>query len=408
MSRLSNRFAPSNGDALADAHFDDSGAILTEPGEPQTGKPGKPAGIGPKTTRLSDVVRRPVRWLWPARVPSGKLTLFFGDPSLGKSFVTLDMAARVSTGAAWPDGSGRAPRGTTILLSAEDAADDTICPRLDAMRADTSKIISLDCIQSPGKRGTTLERSFTLADVRHLRQVIDEKPDTRLVVIDPISAYLADADSHKNSDIRGLLAPLAKLAEERDVAIILVNHMSKSGGARAMYRAMGSLAFVAAARAAWCFVPDPDLEGRALFLPAKNNLAKSPGGLAYCITDGGVVGWASGRVDMTADEALADVAGDVGRPADDRKAAETWLAGLLADGEEHPFADVAKAAASEGIGQKTLQRASVKLQVVKQRSGFGGAFIWRKLRPAPAHTGQAVHTDNLVQNVQYDEIGESA
>ncbi len=33
----------------------------------------------------------------------GKLVMLPGDPGLGKSFITLDMAARVSTGAPWPD-----------------------------------------------------------------------------------------------------------------------------------------------------------------------------------------------------------------------------------------------------------------------------------------------------------------
>jgi hypothetical protein len=342
------------------------------------------SGFGARWTRLDTVLRQSVGWFWPARIPLGKITLFFGDPGIGKSFVTLYLAAQASTGGRWPDGTGNAPRGTTIILNCEDANDDTNCPRLDAMGADTSKIISLDSIRTPGTAGKVIERPFALADVNHLADLIRKNPDTNLVIIDPVSGFLNGADGHKNSDIRGLLAPLAKLAEEFHVAVVLVNHMNKSGGKRAMYRAMDSLAFIAAARAAWVFLEDPEQpdSGRVLFLPAKSNLAKPKGGLAYTITESGAVRWETVRIDRKADDVLADAAGEgaVGRPANERAAAERWLAAYLADGEEHPAADVQKDATAAGFNQKTTYRASVKLGIVKQRSQFGGKMIWRTLR----------------------------
>jgi hypothetical protein len=48
---------------------------------------------------LGRLARRPVEWLWPLRVPLGKLTLLVGDPGCGKSLLALDMAARVTRGA---------------------------------------------------------------------------------------------------------------------------------------------------------------------------------------------------------------------------------------------------------------------------------------------------------------------
>src|SRR5579864_6226063 len=53
----------------------------------------------------SDIEPAPTEWLRPGRIPLGHLTLLAGDPDAGKSLVTLDMAARVSTASAWPDGS---------------------------------------------------------------------------------------------------------------------------------------------------------------------------------------------------------------------------------------------------------------------------------------------------------------
>ena len=56
----------------------------------------------------------------------GKLTVFSGDPGEGKSFVTDDIAARVSRGDVMPDGTPGPPRGSVIILACEDGIEDTI------------------------------------------------------------------------------------------------------------------------------------------------------------------------------------------------------------------------------------------------------------------------------------------
>src|SRR5437016_3608686 len=100
-------------------------------------------------TRLSRIEPAKVRWLWPRRITRGKLTLIIGDPDVGKSFVTLDIAARVSTGRKWPDGT-KGVLGNVILLSAEDAPNDTIFPRLQAMHGDAKHVFILKSIRTRG------------------------------------------------------------------------------------------------------------------------------------------------------------------------------------------------------------------------------------------------------------------
>ena len=73
-------------------------------------------------TCAADIERRDVEWLWPGRVPLGMITMFAGDPKLGKSFVTLDMAAALSRGLPLPMSSAANRTGSTILMSAEDDA----------------------------------------------------------------------------------------------------------------------------------------------------------------------------------------------------------------------------------------------------------------------------------------------
>ena len=356
--------------------------------------PSAPVGTAtdsaPVLVRMCDVKPEAVSWLWPGRIALGKLTLVAGDPDLGKSFVTLDMAARVSTGTPWPDRRDEPiPVGGVVLLSAEDDKADTIRPRLDAAGADVARVVLLEAVRTfDGSAGHEVERSFSLErDLEALDAAIRDTPGCRLCIIDPITAYLGKADSHKNADIRGLLAPLAKLGARHRVAVVGVTHLNKSAGANALYRAMGSLAFVAAARAVWLVVQDDKNPTRRMMLPAKNNLAARGTGLAYSlvpsvIPDVAVVAWEAEPVTVTANEAL-----NVDRPRDDkpteRDTATDWLRELLADGPL-PTTEIKSQASEAGFAWATLRRAKERLGVRPRKSGFDGGWTWELPKgPAP-------------------------
>jgi len=252
-----------------------------------------------------------LQWLWPARIPLGKVTLIFGDPSLGKSLVTLDIAARVSRGMPWPDAPGeRTTPGGVLILTAEDDMADTVRPRLDAAGADVTRIVALQAV----KRADGGRAYFNLADdLLALEDAIRRTPDARVVIFDPITAYCSGTDTHKCAEVRAALAPLSDLAARYGVAILAITQMNKATGGRALYRAMGSLAFVAAAQFGWLVVADDQNPKRRLFLAAKSNLSKEPSGLAYSVqamTLDGLgpvprVVWEDGPVSQTADAALA-------------------------------------------------------------------------------------------------------
>ena len=123
--------------------------------------------------------------------------------------------------------------------------------------------------------------------MKALDEAIELTPDCRLVIVDPITAYCGGVDSHKNAEVRGLLAPLSNLAERHEVAVVAVSHLNKSAGGSAIYRTMGSLAFTAAARAVWGVTKDKGDSQRRLMLPVKNNIAPDVMGLAYSIRDAG-------------------------------------------------------------------------------------------------------------------------
>jgi len=332
--------------------------------------PNKPQAI---LQRLAGVTREMLEWLWPGRIPLGKLTLLAGDPGLGKSFVTLDLAARVSRGEAWPDMPlFKQTPGGVVLLNCEDDLADTIAPRLDRAGADDSNIIAIEGVSLLGQR-----RHFSLeADLPRLDEVLIDNPGTRLVVIDPVAAYCGKIDSHKNSEVRGLLAPLAELASRHRVAIVSVTHLSKTGGTKAVYRAMGSLAFAAAARAVWAIVKDANDPQRRLFLPAKLNLARDPDGLAYRIDEGRVV-WEVDPVQLHADDAFAaevKAAGDTSQRGSERREASAWLRDQLANGPV-PSTQLIADAREHGISERTLRRAFKEMNG-RARKATEGQWQW--------------------------------
>ncbi len=325
---------------------------------------------------LADVQPVPINWLWPDKIARGKLTLLSGDPGLGKSLITVSLAAAVSNGARWPVGGGNAPQGSIIMLSDEDALADTIRPRLDAAGADCSRVHAIQMVQDIDELGEVVNRSFSLSkDVERLGQRIGELGDVVLVQIDPISAYLGGTDSHKNADVRALLSPLSDLAEKFDVAILLVTHLNKGNGA-AIYRSIGSIAFAAAARSSWVVTKDKEDGSRRLVLPAKNNLGKDDSGMAYRIetadNDAPFLMWEAEPVYIDINEALSDLPDDL---RTEREDAKEWLEAELSQG---PVAakDLQIGARQAGHSWSTVKRAKSELGVQPKKCGFKGGWVW--------------------------------
>lgn len=332
--------------------------------------------------RLVDVQPEPVRWLWPGRIPLGKLTILDGDPGLGKSLLTIDLAARVSTGRPMPDGTqsdyGR-PAGV-VLLTAEDDPADTIRPRLDAAGADCGRIVMLQSIRelTTLPDGTVSERTRlpNLGDIRALERAIDEVGG-KLVIVDPVMAYTAGADTHVDAEVRSVLARLAELAQRTGVAILAVRHLNKMGGSNPLYRGGGSIGFIASARSGLLVAPDPDdPDGKRRILAAtKSNLAELPQSLAYTIeapTGVAQIAWL-GTSDQTARTLLAAPTDGEEKTAVDE--AKEFLRDILADGPVE--AKQVKAEARDaGISDISLRRAKSVLGVVAVKDGFGNAGKW--------------------------------
>lgn len=231
---------------------------------------------------FSDIQPEPIRWLWPGRFPLGKLVLIAGDAGLGKSQITVDIAARISNGRRFPDGETPPGAGDTLILTVEDDPADTIRPRLDACMADVDRVHFLRCrVNSKGRESAPSIRDVdVIADA--FGQIEQKGGRPMLLVIDPIMAFLAGADAHKDAEVREVLTPLATLCAEQGVTPVLVGHLNKSSNSP-QYRIGGTVAFPALARAAFLVVADQADRSQRYFLPLKNNLGPDQGGFGYTI-----------------------------------------------------------------------------------------------------------------------------
>ena len=334
------------------------------------------ASVSLITRAFSEIKPEALRWLWPSRIPLGKITLLVGDPGLGKSLLTLDIASRVTRGEAFPDGA-ICESGAVIMASAEDDPSDTIRPRLDAASAVASRVHTLDGVRVIQSNGSPSQRPFQLEmGIAALEEVLLRMPDVRLIVIDPISAYLGNTESNSNAEIRGLLSPLAALAARHHVAILCVTHLRKSAGT-AIHRANASIAFTAAARASWAVAADPAEPERRLMLAVKQNLGPAIGSLAFRVTAENELPrlkWDEGAVNLTANDVLGNVVGRDGQDAQHQ--AESWLQSTLVKGPVAPK-EIEARAKSAGLSWATVRRAKESLGVIAEKSGYSGGWVWR-------------------------------
>jgi hypothetical protein len=323
--------------------------------------------------RLDQCRQEELTWLWPHRIAVGKLTLIDGDPAQGKSLLTLDLAARVSSGSPFPDGQPAPEAGGVLLIGAEDGLQDTILPRLCAAGADLSRVRLWQ-----GQRHNGLFRPPVFPqDCASLCETI-EASQARLIVIDPFLAFLsATACSVNDQMVRHALTPLAQVAEATRSAIVLIRHLTKGGHGRgAVYRGTGAIAIIGAARTAFLVGADPDQRHHHVLACTKTNLSERPPSLGFYVrvNDKGrpYLEW-TGVVDRGADDLLrlrGGRTGDTSKPP-----SADYLLEWLTEGPKSRERLYCKAR-SHGIGERTLHRAKAWLNVVSKPIHHEGRKIW--------------------------------
>jgi hypothetical protein len=329
-----------------------------------------PAIVVPKrlTRAAKSITPKEVQWLWRHRIPRGKVSLAAGPGGLGKSFVLMDLAARISDGGEVPLGNGECfDPGRVLLVNAEDDPEDTIVPRLIEAGANLDRIFlpEFDAFES-----------WTLANIDELARATAEFDGADLIVIDPAPAYIGKVDDHRNAELQVLMRGLRRFAMNTGTAVVLVSHVNKGSGDAAS-RVNGGVAWVNSARAGMLFQRDKDDPEKRLLLPIKSNNGPTAPGLRYSIESTETLArivW-EGEADVTADEAVAAAPTKRNKPTD--ADIEAWLRSLFRATLVVPSqSDVAYAM---GISEKRLKAARDRLKITpRQIEGTGGrGWEWR-------------------------------
>lgn len=326
------------------------------------------AGAGRKSLieTMSKVEEEEIDFLWDPRIPRAKATDFSGDPGVGKSYVALAIAAAGSNGLALPfDREPEAPF-RSLIISAEDGAADTIKPRLRKLGAD------MDYIAIPNREMGFMPSSI---NANLVDRMLAEFP-AALIILDPVIAYANGKNTDRASDVRGMLQPLAMVAEKHRAALVLIRHLTKSTQSKALYRGQGSVDFAAICRSAFVFAQDPDNPERRLMAHTKASLAGLQPTVEFFIDDKGGFRWGGETAD-TADEALGTGEPKREREAKQLDAATRFLQDALSAGPM-PSNQLKEKAQKAGISWRTVWRAKEKTLDVRASKERGtGEWFWR-------------------------------
>ena len=329
--------------------------------------PPEPAPVG---TLLNSVTEEKVEWLWRGLIPLGAITILDGDPGVGKSVLTDEIASRISRGIPLPgETTPRDPAGV-VILSAEDSISHVIVPRLRTAGADLSRILAIPYV--PTKPG---EASFSKlpADLHVLERAV-QRVSAKLVIFDVLSCYVPAAQSMKDDqDVRLALAPVAALADRFQVSSVMLRHLNKDTSKAALYRGGGSIGIIGAARSGLLLANDnDDPQSRVLALIKSNYGAqrdsltlqiKARDGIPYIV-------W-TGTTKQTGEQLLAPQTSEEQGAV--REAAE-FLRSELAEGAVESN-QIFKAAEAQGVSRASLRRARA-IVADCHKVGMTGSWYW--------------------------------
>ncbi len=327
--------------------------------------------------RLSDVTPERIRWLWPGRVPAGKITVLDGDPGLGKSTLLCEVAARITRGDPLPGGEPAAPRGVLLLSAEDDLSTPSALASMPPAAIPTASAPSSPFRIAPKPDGPSPSLATSPFSMPSLNgSMLPSSSSTRSSPIcAPASAPIGTRMS------AGPWPPSRPRLERTGAAIVVVRHLNKSAQTNPLYRGLGSIGIIGAARCALLLAADPDDADRRILAVSKGNLARPPAALAFRLddvpgTDVARIVW-EGESPWTAGELLGRLPaeeGDESRSAVDD--ARAWLREALAAGPR-PASELRRESAARGIGLSTLYAARKAEGIATAKEHIArGRWLW--------------------------------
>ena len=308
----------------------------------------------------SEIEPREVEWLWYPYIPYGKVTMIQGDPGEGKSTFVLNLAAMLTTGTPLPFSVGEYEPMNVIYQNTEDDPEDTVVPRFMNAGGDLNRIFFID----------ESDAALSFADKR-IGETI-RRTGAKLIIFDPLTSYIGeDISINLANEVRSRMNYLIDAAKETGCAVVIVGHMNKMSGAKALYRSLGSIDVVGSARSCLLIGSSPDDPSKRIMAVQKCNLAEKGKAIEFSI-DSGKVSFLR-QVDVTADE-LVNAFSSAGKRTNTKlEKAKEVLVCMLTDGPKLQR-DVMAEMTSLGISKRTAADAKGELGVVSRK--IKDAWIW--------------------------------
>jgi hypothetical protein len=165
------------------------------------------------------------RWLVAELWGDQAVGIIGGEPKCCKSFLALDLAVSVAAGTPCLRHFAVPNPGRVLLYAAEDALH-IVRRRLDGICAAAG--VDLAALDIQVITASSLRLDLDTDRIRLHDTVARLKP--RLLVLDPF-VRLHRIDENVSGEVAPLLAYLRDLQRRHDVAVILVHHAKKGGGA---------------------------------------------------------------------------------------------------------------------------------------------------------------------------------
>jgi hypothetical protein len=312
-----------------------------------------------KLITMSEIETKEVRFLTEPYIPSGRISLIIGDPGEGKTTLSLAIASAVTIGATLPWSDTPCDIGDVVFQTAEDCYNDTIKPRLELLGADCSRVHFVDDTECP----------LTLADDRLERAISDTA--AKMLIIDPIQAFLGKSDIHNANAMRPLMKHLGDVAERTDCAAVLIGHLNKNGS-KSAYRALGSIDIYAAARSVLIVGKLPIDDAMRAFAHSKSNLSAPGQSQAFGFDPVSGFCWL-GDCDVTVEQLLDPKKSSSPEQQPD-SCLDTAMSFLMSELSGGPVlsTDLMQKSVIAGISEITLKRAKKSLGVKAHQ--LGGAW----------------------------------
>lgn len=329
------------------------------------------------TEDFSNVEVQPVPWLRRGYLCQQQITLIAGPTSAGKSMLLMHWIACLTRGLPFFD-EGPPSEPMSVLYFAPEDAKNILNMRLRAVGADLSRFRRISGFaRRDAKTGNLNTQPFALPDgLPSLAHALAENPDIRVVILDPVTGAMLDADINDQSEVRKPLQELAAFAELHNIAIICTTHLNKNAGnGTALNRTLGSVAFQNLVRLMFLVVPNRQDDETKYLIGTKSNLGKKAAGRSYRVWESAnpdIPNFAivPGEVKDSPDKLLGDFegSGKADKKADDVQEA---IQSFLEDGEkpkEEVIEQIRRVVAGQ-ISVKTVQRHADKIGVISEVRG---------------------------------------